>query len=167
MSFQELATNRYSIRKFDPKPVEQAKLDKILEAARLAPTAHNDQPQRIKICTSAEDLAKIDGCSPCRYGAPAVLVVCYDGTATWKRNDGVDSGVVDASIVTTHMMLQAQDIGLGSCWVMFFEPEKVTAAFGLAPELMPVALLPLGYPADDAAPSPFHTNRKPLSDIIL
>ncbi|MDR2502694.1 MAG: nitroreductase family protein [Oscillospiraceae bacterium] len=168
MEFQELITNRYSTRAFADAPVEREKLGAILASARLAPTAHNSQPQRIKIVSAPEELAKIDDCSPCRYGAPVVFVICYDGAETWRRPfDGVNSGVVDASIVTAHMMLQAEALGLASCWVMFFNPEKLIKAFGLAEGLTPIALLPVGYGAPDAAPSPFHTDRKPLSELLL
>ncbi|MBQ9083639.1 MAG: nitroreductase family protein, partial [Clostridia bacterium] len=81
--------------------------------------------------------------------------------------DGADSGVVDASIVTTHMMLAAEALGVGSCWVMHFNPAVVRSEFALADELEPVALLPMGYPAAEAAPIAMHFERKPLIELVM
>ena len=166
-TFLELAKDRYSVRSFTTQPVETEKLAQVLEATRVAPTACNGQPQRIKIITSDEELAKIDQCTPSRFGAPAVLLVCYDKSVCWKRQfDGALSGEVDASIVATHVILAAQDMGLGSCWVMFFDPKKVRELFELPDTVIPVAILPIGYPKDDAAPSKQHGERLPLDKII-
>lgn len=168
MTFLELAAERYSVRNFNSQEVESEKLAQILEAGRIAPTACNNQPQRIKVITSAEDLAKVDKSTPYRFGAPVVLLICYDKTACWKRKfDGAASGEVDASIVTTHLMLAAQDLGLGACWVMHFDPVKTTELFALPENIAPVAFLPIGYPAQNAVPSERHSDRKPLSDILL
>ena len=167
-SFIELAKERYSMRKYDPKPVEPEKLSAILEAGRIAPTAHNNQPQRIKVITAPDDLAKVDGCTRCRFRTTTVLLVCYDRTVTWKRDfDGACSGEVDAAIVTTHMMLAAQELGLGSCWVMYFDPAKTRELFALPDHIIPVAFLPLGYPADVAAPSAMHGDRVALENILF
>ena len=103
-TFLELAKTRYSVRTFKSQPIEPEKLAQILEVGRVAPTACNNQPQRIKVITDPADLAKADECTPCRFNAPALLLVCYDRTACWERKfDGADSGEVDASIVTTHL----------------------------------------------------------------
>jgi nitroreductase len=102
MNFKELAAARYSVRQFKNKPVEKERLDLILEAARIAPTAANKQPQRILVVNGAEGLEKVDACTPCRFGAPLVFIICYDRNETWIRKfDGAQSGEVDASIVTT------------------------------------------------------------------
>ena len=168
MSFQELAAERYSVRSFSNRPIEPEKIEKVLEAGRIAPTAHNYQPQRIKIITTAEDLAKVDECTPCRYGAPTVFLICFDKTVSWKREfDGECSGVVDSSIVTTHLMFAAQDLGLGSCWVMHFDPVKAIQLFALPDNIVPVAFLPVGYPAEGSVPSKGHGNRMPLQDYLL
>ena len=167
-NFFELAANRYSVRKYKPQPVEADKMAKILEAGRIAPTAHNNQPQRIKVITEAADLEKMDVCTRCRFGAPAALLVCYDKDVTWKRPfDDALSGEVDASIVVTHMMLQAHALGLGTCWVMYFDPAKTSENFALPENIIPVAFLPLGYPAEDAEPSPKHADRLPLDELLL
>ena len=140
----------------------------ILEAGRAAPTARNNQPQRIKIITAPTDLAKVDECTPCRFDAPMVILVCYDKTVSWKRKfDGAASGEVDASIVVTHLMLAAHELGLGSCWVMYFDPVKTSELFDLSEDIVPMAFLPIGYPADDAAPADSHSQRMELNKIIL
>ena len=167
-SFIELAQARYSCRSFKPQTIEPAKLKLVLEAGRIAPTACNNQPQRIKVITDPEDLAKVDECTPCRFNAPAVLLVCYDKTVCWKREfDGEDSGEVDASIVTTHLMLAAQEAGLGTCWVMYFNPAKTVELFALPENIVPVAFLPIGYPADNVAPSGSQKHRLSLDKILL
>ncbi|MDR0914186.1 MAG: nitroreductase family protein [Oscillospiraceae bacterium] len=167
-NFLNLAKSRYSVRKFADKAIPQEVMAQVLEAARIAPTGANAQPQRIKVATSAEDLTKIDACTPCRFGAPAVLLVCYDKTVCWRRKfDGKSCGVSDACIVTTHLMLQAQDLGLGTCWVMHFDPAKATELFNLPENIVPVAMLPIGYIAEDAEPSPMHSQRYALEDILI
>ena len=167
-TFFELAAGRYSVRKFDARTIEPEKLAQILEAGRIAPTAHNDQPQRIKVITGADDLAKVDECTPCRFGASTVLLICYDKTTCWKRSfDSALSGEVDASIVTTHMMLAAQDLGLGTCWVMHFNPAKAIELFTLPENIIPVAMLPVGYPAANAVPSGMHSSRKDVKDLLI
>ena len=168
-SFHTLATNRYSVRKFKSTPVEQDKIDKILDVARIAPTAKNAQPQRIKIIKTDEDIAKIDQCTPGRFGAPLVFLVCYDESVSWTRAtfDGQNSGETDAAIVVTHMMLQACDLGLGSLYVKHFDPAKTIELFGLKKGIIPSALLVVGYAAEDSKPSKMHFDKKPLSDILL
>ncbi|GHU82976.1 nitroreductase [Clostridia bacterium] len=168
MSFSELARDRYSVRSFKQQPIEDEKLAVILEAGRIAPTACNYQPQRIKV-VMGDDLAKIDTASPCRFGAPTVLVVCYDNTVSAKRSsfDNKELGEIDASIVTTHLMLAAHEQGLGSCWVAHFDPAKVSEIFALPDNIVPIALLPIGYPADDAKPAAIHTTKNKLEDILL
>ena len=168
MTFLELAKERYSVRSFKDTPIKPEKLKQILEAGRVAPTACNNQPQRIKVITDPENLAKMDECTPCRFNAPAVLLVCYDKTVCWKSPFNNElSGQVDASIITTHLMLAAQEAGLGTCWVMYFDPTKTVKLFELPENLMPVAFLPIGYPAEDALPSERHGQRVALDKMLL
>jgi nitroreductase len=168
MDFDKLAKERYSVRKFLDKTVEKGKLGIIVEAARLAPTAANKQPQRILVLEQAAELQRLDRCTSCRFGAPAVFIVCYDSKACWVRKyDGELSGVVDASIVTTQMMLQAWELGLGTTWVMHFDPVKLREEFALPGHIIPVAVLPLGYPAPDAAPAAFHYQREAPEKIVF
>ncbi len=167
MDFIELAARRYSVRKFSDKPVEKEKIELILKAAQLSPTACNNQPQRILVIQSESALAKLRKCTAYHFGAPLAFLICFDKTASWKRSfDGDDSGAVDASIVTAQMMLEAADIGLGTTWVAYFDPTKVRKEFNLPENFVPVALLPAGYPADDAKPYPAHAKRNPVEQTV-
>lgn len=159
MSFLELAQERFSVRSFQDKPVEQEKIDLILKTAQLAPTAVNYQPQKIYILKSEEALNKINRLSPCIYGAPVVFLVCSDERLTWKSNTdrGYSSGEMDCSIVCTHMMLEAWEQGIGSCWVRLFNSKAIAKAFGLPSYIKPVCLLPIGYATEDCVPyAPWH-----------
>jgi len=167
MDFIQLAADRYSVRSFAKEPVKEEDMDRILKAGHLAPTACNRQPQRIIVCKDIETLALVRKCTPCHFKAPAALIVCSDKKRCWKRSyDGKTSGDIDAAIVTTHMMMEAADIGVGTTWVMYFNPEAVRAEFNLPDDLEPVAILVMGYPADDAKPAPEHTAFRPLEDIV-
>lgn len=167
MDFGKLAAERYSVREFAPAPVEEEKLRKILEAARVAPTAVNFQPQKLYVVKNPEALARLTAIRPV-FGAPLAVIVCYDDTRSWKnsRDAGHDSGEVDAAIVTTHMMLQAWELGIGSCWIGAFQPSAVAEAFGIPANEHPVAILPLGYPADGCRPSDKHTSFRDVEDYI-
>ncbi|MDR2514885.1 MAG: nitroreductase family protein [Christensenellaceae bacterium] len=168
MDFKALATKRYSVRKFSREPVTAAELQAVLLAGRIAPTAANRQPQRVLVLTEEEGLKKLDACTSCRFGAPAALIVFFDRDAPWARPfDGERSGWVDASIVTDHMMMQAADLGLGSTWVMHFDPAKVMELFQVPETLVPVAVLPLGHPAADAEPSDRHALRLGETETIF
>lgn len=166
MDFLELARERYSVRKFTKQPIEKEKLDSILKAGLLAPTACNKQPQRVLVITGDDALARLRKCTACHFDAPAAMLVCYDKDECWKREfDGKNSGDVDASIVTTHMMLEAAQLGIGTTWVMYFIPEAVRVELEVPDNLEPVALLVMGYPAPDAKPAPAHTQTKAIEDI--
>jgi nitroreductase len=168
MNFLELAKDRYSVRKFSDKKVEQEKLDLILEAGRIAPTAVNFQPQRILVIKSEESLEKLKSCTIYHFHAPMALLVCYDTNVSWKRPyDKEDMGVVDASIITTQMMLQAADLGLGTTWVGHFDPEAIRSAFEIPDFLIPVALLPLGYPREDCIPHKLHGIRHDMDRTVF
>ena len=167
MTFTELSAAQYSLRKFAATPVEQEKLDLILEAGRNAPTAHNNQPQRIFVIRTPEALEKANACTAAHFHPPVILVVAYDPEPAWKReHDGKNHGEIDATIAATQMMLQAADLGLGTTYVGMFEPEKLLAAFPEMEGLVPIAMLPLGYPAENARPSRLHADRKPLEEMV-
>ncbi|MEE8716355.1 MAG: nitroreductase family protein [Coriobacteriales bacterium] len=168
MDFLELVKNRYSCKKYDGEPVSQADLDAILEAGRLAPTAKNLQEQRIYVMRSSEALANVDELTPCRYGAPVVLVVAYDASNVfaYPGETGRTSGVEDAAIVTTHMMLAAAAQGVKSCWVNFFDPDRARWIFGLPDNEQVVALLDLGHAAEGAGPLSNHGKRKDLGMTV-
>ena len=168
MSFSDLARARYSVRSFEKKPIEQEKLDRILDVGRVAPTACNFQPQRIFAVKSAEMRKRLATVCRFTFDAPAILVVCYDPEICWrnKRMDGHPSGETDAAIVTTHMMLAAWEEGIGSCWVGVFNSEEVKQVLELPAHLTVTALMPMGYPAADAEPAPFHTQIRPREETL-
>ena len=167
MDFLELAQKRYSCRKFLPTQVEPEKIQKILEAGRLAPTACNFQPQRILVITDENKRKALKECTKFTFDAPVILVVCYDKEKSWKRKyDGQDEGIVDACIVSTHMMLQITHLGLGSTWVGSFDPHKAREILNIPENLEIVNLLPFGYPAEDGVPSGMHEERKKIEDFI-
>lgn len=166
-TFLELAKARYSVRYYAKTPVEQEKIDAILEAARIAPTAKNQQPFHIYALTSKKSLAKINELTRSAYEAPVVFIVCYDKNAQWTNplDPRVKSGEMDASIVGTHMMLEAAEQGLGSCWVKFFNPKEVAAAFEIPDNLAVSFLLDVGYPAKGAAPNKMHFEKRDIKDF--
>lgn len=168
MEFLKLAKERYSCKKFSDKQVEPDKLSAILEAGRLAPTAKNLQPQRIYVIQSQSGLAKVDALTPCRYGAPTVLAVAFDRDEVYHFSDTRDtSGVEDASIVATHMMLCAADLGVDSCWLNYYDHKETGRALGLPENQEVVLLLDLGYAASEGgAPLPNHDARKSLSETV-
>ncbi|MCI8399808.1 MAG: nitroreductase [Oscillibacter sp.] len=167
MDFEALSAARYSLRKFSGQPVEPEKLALILEAGRNAPTAHNNQPQRIFVLQSPEALEKADACMGSHFHPPVIIAVAYDPEVSWKREtDGKDHGEIDAAIAATQMMLQAADLGLGTTYVGMFEPEKLLAAFPEMSGTRPIALLPLGYPAEGAHPARLHAERRPLGELV-
>lgn len=167
MEFTDVIKNRYSCKKFTDKPVAKELLEAVLQAGRLAPTAKNLQEQRIYVAASAQSLAKIDKITPCRYGAPTVLVVAFNKHNVFTYPGGKrDSGVEDASIVATHMLLAAANAGLDSCWINYFDPDLAARELGLPDEEEVLMLLDLGHAAPDAAPMPAHTSRKELSETV-
>lgn len=170
MSFAHLAADlRFSCRSFQKKPIEKADLDKILEAGRIAPTAGNRQPQRILVINSPEGMEKLAQCTRYVWGAPAALIVCYDSSNVWVRSfDGKNGGDVDASIVTTHMMLQAAELGVGTCWVGHFDPVHIKELFNIPENFVPVAVLDMGYPDENGTPHPNgHGKRKALEETVV
>ena len=167
MDFRTLSEARYSVRRYSDAPVEPEKLELVLKAGQNAPTAHNLQPQRIFVLESAEALEKADACTASHFHPPVILVVAYDATAAWKREyDGKNHGEIDAAIAATQMMLQAADLGLGTTYIGMFEPDKLLAAFPEMAGTTPIALLSLGYPAENSRPSRLHADRKPLSELV-
>lgn len=168
MDFLELAKKRYSVRKYDSKLVEEDKLLSILEAARVAPTAANFQPQRLLVVKEKEGLEKLKKC--CKtYNAPLVILVCSDHNVTWKRPfDGKDTADIDASIITDHMMLEATNQGLGTVWVCYFDPEIIRKEFNIPENFEPINILCIGYPVGLAeSPDRHNTKRKPLTETVF
>ncbi|MDD4493297.1 MAG: nitroreductase family protein [Eubacteriales bacterium] len=168
MNYFDVIDSRYSVRKYSGREVSDDHLNKILEAGKLAPTSKNLQPQRIFVLKSAgavEKLAK--GCTPCLFNAPVKLLICHDSESSSKRpSDNADVGVTDAAIVTTHMVLAAAALGLGSCWVGLIDPAKIKKEYSLPDNLVPHYLLYIGYAAEGLPADPRHYKRKPISETV-
>ena len=167
MDFFELVKARYSCKKFSEKAVEEEKLTTVLEGGRLAPTAKNSQPQHIYVLRSEESLKIVDKLTPCRYGAPIVLAVAHDKNSVFEYPGGVyNSGAEDAAIVATHLVLAAKEIGLDTCWLNFFDPDKAKELLKLPENEEVTILIDIGYPDASAKPLPTHDSRKPLSATV-
>jgi nitroreductase len=159
MNFEDVIKERKSTRLFSSKSLEQDKIDKILNSARIAPTAKNTQPFKIYVIKSSEGLKKIDKCTLCRYKAPVVFLICGDENKSYIKDDKPMYDV-DCAIVGTHMVLEATSIGVDNIWIEYFETSKVIEEFNLPNNLKPVCLLPMGYKAKLCPPSPLHKIRK-------
>ncbi len=215
MDLLPLLRDRYSVRAFSDRPIEPETLDRVLSVAGISPTARNKQPQRLYVLESDEARAKIAELSPCTFGAPVVLMMCFDRSeasptarnkqpqrlyvlesdearakiaelspctfgapvvlmmcfdrseaSDSKLNPGYDFGEMDASICLNQVMLAAWAEGLGSCWVGMFSQEEVRVAFDLPESYHVAALMPLGYPAEDAHPGPMHEKSRPLGELV-
>ena len=167
MDFLNLAADRYSVRKFENKHLEQEVINQILRAGHLAPTGCNYQPQRILVLNNDESIMELKKCTQCHFDAPTAMLICYNKDECWTRKyDGETCGPIDASIVTTHMMLEASEIGIGTTWVMHFDPFAMREAFKIPENIEPVALLVMGYPAPDAEPLHLHSEFRPLDEIV-
>ena len=163
--FETVIRNRTATKKFKNQKIEDEKITKILEAGRLAPTAKNQQPQKIYVASSNEVLEKIDKITPCRYGAPTVLIVCSDKNIAWTKDD-YSTYEMDACIVATHMMLEATNVGVDNIWIEMFDKQGLKKEFQLENNIEPICLIPIGYQADDYSGNPLHNKRKELNDIV-
>ena len=173
MDFLELTRQRYSERFFDStKMVEQEKIDRILEAARLSPTAANKQPQRLFVLKSKEALQKAQSaCFSSLYGAPVVILLCYDLDSVWHNQretllPDYNSGEQDCGIVATQMMYAAEEQGVHTIWIRGFDAGALQRVFELPANMIPAMMLPIGYPSANSAPSPKHFERKALEEIV-
>ena len=167
MNFLDNAKKRYSVRSYKSQKVEQEKLDLILEAARVAPTAANLQPVRLIVVQEKEGLAKIEQAANI-YNAPLAVIVCADHSTAWTRPfDKKQTGDIDASILTDHMMLQASELGLGTVWVCYFKPDILSQEFNLPENLEPVNILVIGYADEEPADPDRHgKTRIPLDTLV-
>jgi len=167
MIFYDLAHERYSVRKFSDRPVEEEKLGRVLEAGRVAPTAVNFQPHRILV-VRGQGMEKMKKATPYTFGAPLMVVIGYDENESWKSLQGLDAGIVDSTVVTTQLMYAAWEEGLGSTFVGHFDEETLRKEFDMPDFFHPVAMLPLGYAAEDCRPHPkLHYSRKPLEETVF
>ena len=165
MEYSELIAARYSVRAYRPDPVEDEKLQAIVEAARLAPTAANRQPFQLVVMRTAgreEEIGKIYR-KPWFVQAPIVIGVCAISSLAWVReSDRFNARIIDAAIVADHLILEATNQGLGTCWIAAFNVEAARSVMGLPDKAEPVIFTPLGYPADQPGPK----IRKPLRDLV-
>lgn len=164
MDFYEVIKTRRSIRKYESRPVEDDKLQRILGAAQIAPSAANRQPWFFIVIKTEKIKKEFQEVYDKSWFWKAPLVICACGIEreAWKRSDGKSYVDVDVSIAMDHLILAATAEGLGTCWIGAFNPSELRKALGLPDELEPIALTPLGYPA--VSPKP--TYRKPLEDIV-
>jgi len=164
----EAIRKRRSIRRFRSDPVEEEKLLTVLEAARLAPSWKNGQCWRIVVVKDEATRKALAEClvpnNPCRQAlgqAPVAIAVCGD-PAESEQWEGRDYSLVDAAIAMEHLVLAAQSLGLGTCWVGAMHEQKVREVLGIPGNIRVVALTPLGYPAEDPAPR----RRKEMGEIV-
>lgn len=168
MTFLDLARERFSVVDYSHVPVEKEKIDRIIDAALAAPTACNRQPQRILVIDNEKSRQQLHNVIPGKFISPVAFLICYDRNECWVRPaDGKSSGDIDVSIVTTHMMMEMTDLGLGSIWVMNWDPVKMRKEFDLADHLEPVALLVAGYRGENAVPGRGHLVSKTREEILL
>ena len=163
----DIAKKRYSVRKYEDKPVEKEKLEKILTSAHVAPTAANLQPVKLLVVQDKERLKSIAKAGNI-YNAPLAIIVCADHSKAWTRPfDNKQTADIDASILTDHMMLQATELGLGSVWVCYFNPDILCREFELPEHLEPINILAIGYSnAGTADTSRFDRQRIALSQLV-
>ena len=168
MEFLELAEKRYSCRNISDKAVEEDKIQKILRAAQLAPTACNLQPFKIWVIEKEEDVEKIKQTTRGTFGAHLFFVVGADKSQGWNRKyDGRNFADVDASIVATHMMMEIEDLGLATTWVGSFDNLKLAGLFPVMAEYDLVAIFPVGYAAEDAKPMDLHEKTKGMDELVV
>jgi nitroreductase len=164
MDFSELIKARYSVRAYRSDPVEEDKLRRVLEAARLAPTAANRQPFQLIVIHTTGREAELRRIYQREWFVQAPLIICACGVPAqgWVRTDGKSYTDVDVSIAMDHLVLAATDLGLGTCWIAAFDPAAAREVLGLPDGVESIAFTPLGYPADQ----PGAKVRKPLVDLI-
>ena len=168
MNFLDLAKKRYSVRKFTKQIPEREKLMKVLEAGRIAPSAVNYQPWHFVVITKKAALENIYPVYHRKWfnAAPVIIVICGDHDKSWKRSDGKDFCDVDVAIAVDHMTLEATSLGLGTCWVCNFDKQECIEALNLPDNIEPIAILPLGYPADEVDANRHETKRKKIEEIV-
>lgn len=166
MEFDRVIKERYSVRKFQEKTVEDNIINEILEIGRIAPSAGCENSVIVYDLKEA-DILKLKNGTKYTFNAKNGFLICYDETISYKREDGLDFGIQDASIVTTYMMLKITELGLGSCWVGSFDIDKVSQIFDLPRNIIPVSFLPFGYIHENSKPTRWHFDRKELDKFRI
>ena len=164
MEFSDLIRQRYSVRAYKSAPIDAETVQRVLEAAVFAPTAANRQSFQLILITTAGKEAALQTIYPKAWFVQAPFIVCACGLpgANWVRRDGKNYNDVDVAIVMDHLILAAANEGLGTCWIGAFDAEAARAVLGLPAGVEPIALTPLGYPADTPRPK----QRKSLSALV-
>ena len=165
MEFSELVKKRYSVRAYKPDPVEEHKLDQVLDAARYAPTAANLQPFQLIVIRTAGREAELRRIYDRKWFTQAPLVLCACGVPSqaWVRgSDDKAYTDVDVAIVMDHLILTATSLGLGTCWIAAFNPAAARKVLHLPDGIEPIIFTPLGYPADQ----PGAKERKPIDTLV-
>jgi nitroreductase len=168
MEFSDIIRSRYSCRTFKPDTIDDDVILKVLEAARVAPSAVNFQPWHFIVIKSDENKAKIHEAYPRDWfkTAPVLIVACGDHSVSWKRADGRDYTSVDISIAVDHLILQATELGLGTCWVCNFNLSVLRHNLSLPITIEPIVIIPMGYPIQSGDTSRFDAKRKPLTEFV-
>lgn len=168
MKFAELILLRRSVRLYADRPVARDDLLAVLDAARAAPSACNNQPLRFIVVTERTELDELAGAYPRDWfrGAPAVIVVCADHHKSYRRADGKDHADIDAAIATDHMTLAAAELGLGTCWICAFDTDRVRRQLALPGHFEPVVLMPLGHPVEPLSAAAHQSPRKPFDSLV-
>lgn len=172
MDFYDLAKNRYSERKFSDRPVEQDKLDRILDIGRLGPTAGNTQPQRFYLIRTKDAMERAESVmmTP-MFGAPVSILVCYDMKRAWKNQfekaiPNYHSAEQDSAIAGATMMYEAEELGLHSIWMRGFDSGRIREIFGLPENIIPAFVLAIGYASEKSKPAAMHGKRLPIEEYV-
>ena len=165
MDFLDLVKSRYSVRAYKNQAIEEEKLDKILEAARLAPTAVNYQPFKLLIIHTKGREKELKRIYQAEWfnKAPIVICVCCEPKNAWVRRDGKNFADIDATIVMDHIILAATSLGLGTCWIGAFDANAAREILKIPEEIEPLVFTPIGYPADEIG----QKKRKNLSELVI
>lgn len=168
MNFEEIARQRFSCRNFKQDKISEELLTKMLEIFRIAPSAVNFQPWQLIIIKSEAQKAKVYETYPREWlkSAPLVIIACGDHSISWKRSDGKDHLDIDISIAIDHLMLQATELGLATCWVCNFNQTLLKANFKLPENIEPIAIIPIGYPVEIGDSNRHNSKRKALKDFV-
>ena len=168
MKLEEIAQRRFSCRNYKPVEVDETILTKILATFRVAPSAVNFQPWHLIIIKSDEGKAKVHEAYPREWlkSAPMLIVACGDKSVSWKRSDGKDHMDIDIAIAVDHLMLQATELGLATCWVCNFNLTVLKRNFHLPENIEPVAIIPIGYPVEPGDPARHGSTRKSFTEFI-
>ena len=167
MDFAEIYKNRYAVRSFSGAKPEKEKLERILDAVRLSPTALNHQPYQIYVAQTEDGLEKVKRALAPDYGQPIVFIVCSERNNTWQnRYSGQDNVLQDIGIIGATILYAAKNEGLGSCYVCNFDPKILQNELNLGVETIPECLIFIGYPSENASPSERHSIRRATEEFV-